>query len=49
MSDQARDEELKLTKPASSLWRTIQGPLAAFRQRYEEKPERWQRPAAVVR
>ena len=34
--------ELTLTEPASSLWRAIRGPLAALRQRYEEKPERWQ-------
>ncbi len=40
MSDQSR--ELTLTEPASSLWRAIRGPLAALRQRYEEKPERWQ-------
>ncbi len=40
MSGEAR--ELTLTEPASSLWRAVRGPLAALRQRYEEKPERWQ-------
>ena len=42
MSGPAREDELKLTEPASALWRAIRGPLAALRQRYEEKPERWQ-------